>query len=389
MQAGYGLKTPVKLDWTELKKNRDAFILRLNGLYQESAANAKVEVIKGHAAFVAPRVLECGGQKVTAPHILIASGSRPSMPKGVEGIEFAKTSDDFFLLEEQPEKVLIVGTGYIGVELGGIFTALGSHTTLTGRGDRILRAFDKEIALFVQENMIAAGLHFRTGCTPVALKPLEGGKTAVLFEKGGEPEVFDFVMFTTGRKAYTENLGLEKAGVKVNEKSGFVEADGMHQTSAEGVYALGDVTGEAMLTPVAVRAGRILSERLFNGQKELRMDYSNIPTVVFSHPPIGTIGLSEEEAVALHGQENIKVYRSRSVNTFYGPAPEKRQFTLMKLVCLVPEKERVIGLHAAGRNVDEMVQGFGVAIKMGATKADFDSVVAIHPTGSEEFVTMR
>lgn len=169
--------------------------------------------------------------------------------------------------------------------------------------------------------------------------------------------------------------------------NGFISADHLHRTNVEGIYALGDVSGEMMLTPVAIKQGRYLSDRLFNAKSAV-MDYENIPTVIFSHPPIGSIGLSEEDAIKKHGKENIKVYRSTSVNTFYGP-PTQKQKTLMKLVCLVPEKEKVIGLHACGRSVDEIIQGFGVAMKMGATKADFDSVVAIHPTASEEFVTMR
>lgn len=403
-------------DWPAFKKARDAYIERLNGIYRKNLQADGVDEIQGHATFVGRnQVIVNNDASVVyeASHILIATGGRP-VPLGVAGTEYTLSSDGFFELEQLPKKVAVVGAGYIAVEIAGVLKALGSDVSLFIRHDRPLRTFDEMISQnlvecmeadgirVVKQSLIArvnakfdhpksdaAALHkFLTGETTVNNVNLEleyrqksaDGSDSVLKEDG-----FNAVISAIGR---VPNSKVGQIDIKCNPEN-YIETDKYQNTSASGVYAVGDVCGPLFLTPVAIAAGRRLADRLFGGQKDAHLEYSNVPTVVFSHPPIGTVGLTEAEARAKYGDANIKVYQSKFNNMYYALSqPEHKVRTIYKLVCAGPE-ERVVGLHLIGLASDEILQGFGVAVKMGATKKDFDACVAIHPTAAEEIVTMR
>ena len=314
---------------------------------------------------------------------MIATGARPSIPT-IPGAELGGSSDDVFAWEQLPDSVAILGAGYIAVELAGVLHALGVKTDLFVRRDRPLRGFDSYIVEGLVNEMEKTGLPLHTHKVPAKLEESEQGIT-IHFEDGSSHTASQ-VIWATGRRPNVDGLELEKAGVTLNQR-GFIQVDEYQNTVVDGIYALGDVTGEKELTPVAIKAGRTLSERLFNGKTNAKMDYTTIPTVVFSHPAIGTVGLTEDQAIKEYGQDNIKVYKS-SFASMYSAVTSHRQESRFKLITAGAD-EKVVGLHGLGYGVDEMIQGFAVAIKMGATKADFDATVAIHPTASEEFVTMR
>lgn len=371
-------------DFQTLLRNREAYIERSRNSYQLGFERRNVEVIQGYARFLDPHTVEVNGEEIRAKHILIATGAKPAIPS-IPGCEYGETSDDFFEWKELPKKVAVVGAGYIAVELSGILHTLGVDTHLFIRRDRPLRSYDSTIVETLVQEMEKDGpsLHIRS--IPKEVRKNEDGSLTLVLENGRE-DTFDKIIWAIGRVPNTDGLNLNLAGVHLNEH-GFIEVDEFQNTTQEGVYAVGDVTGKSMLTPVAIAAGRRLSERLFNNKPNEKLVYENIPTVIFSHPPIGTVGLSEEDAVAKYGADKIKVYNS-TFASMYTAVTMHRQSVKMKLVCL-GEDEKVIGLHGIGFGVDEMIQGFAVAVKMGATKADFDNTVAIHPTGAEEFVTMR
>lgn len=378
----------VKLDWSFLKESRDAYITRLNGIYERGLSSAKVEVVNGYAVFTAPNTISVNGQTYKAPHILIAVGGKPVIPEDIPGSEYGITSNGFFELDSQPESVAVIGSGYIGVELAGVFQGLGTRTELFYRADMPLRGFDSFIREKLVVEMKRQGMECHANQTKLAVTKSESGKFT-LTTNSGEFGPFDQILFATGRVPLTEGLHLSTTNVNVNEK-GAISVDEFQNTSAEGIYALGDVCGRVELTPMAIAAGRRLADRLFGGQPHAKADYTNVPTVVFSHPTIGTVGLTEDEAVKKFGKENIKIYNSTFVNLYYGIwkiQPDDKPKTYMKLIVTLPE-EKVMGIHILGLASDEMLQGFGVAIKMGATKADLDSCVAIHPTAAEELVTL-
>ena len=373
-----------KFDFATLKANRQAYIDRIHGSYERGFDSNGVERVYEYARFVDPHTAEVAGERYTAPHILIATGGHALYPN-IPGSEYGITSDGFFELDEVPKRTAVIGAGYIAVEVAGVLNALGSDTHLFVRKDRPLRTFDKDIVDVLVDEMAKSGptLHTHANVTEV-VKNADDSLT-ISFDNG-ETITVDCLIWTIGRAANTSGFGLEKTGVKLTEK-GTIYSDEFENTSVPGIYALGDVTGKLDLTPVAVKAGRQLSERLFNNKADAKLDYTDVATVVFSHPVIGSVGLTEEKAIAKYGEENITVYKS-SFTPMYTALGENRQPSTMKLVTL-GEDEKIIGLHGIGYGVDEMIQGFSVAIKMGATKADFDNTVAIHPTGSEEFVTMR
>uniref|UniRef100_A0A8C6BGT6 Glutathione reductase, mitochondrial n=1 Tax=Monodon monoceros TaxID=40151 RepID=A0A8C6BGT6_MONMO len=304
-----------KFSWRVIKEKRDAYVSRLNTIYQNNLIKSHIEIIRGHAVFTgdAQPTVEVNGEKYTAPHILIATGGVPSLPQEsqIPGASLGITSDGFFQLEELPSRSVIVGAGYIAVEIAGILSALGSKTSLIIRHDK---------------------------------------------------------------------------GIQTDDK-GHILVDEFQNTNVKGVYAVGDVCGKALLTPVAIAAGRKLAHRLFECKEDSKLDYDNIPTVVFSHPPIGTVGLTEDEAIYKYGKENVKVY-STTFTPMYHAVTKRKTKCVMKMVCANKE-EKVVGIHMQGIGCDEMLQGFAVAVKMGATKSDFDNTVAIHPTSSEELVTLR
>ena len=381
----YGFDVTInKFDFATLKANRQAYIDRIHGSYERGFDSNGVERVYEYARFVDPHTVEVAGERYTAPHILIATGGHALYPN-IPGSEYGITSDGFFELDEVPKRTAVIGAGYIAVEVAGVLNALGSDTHLFVRKDRPLRTFDKDIVDVLVDEMAKSGptLHTHANATEV-VKNADDSLT-ISFDNG-ETITVDCLIWAIGRAANTYGFGLEKTGVKLTEK-GTIYSDEFENTSVPGIYALGDVTGKLDLTPVAVKAGRQLSERLFNNKADAKLDYTDVATVVFSHPVIGSVGLTEEKAIAKYGEENIKVYKS-SFTPMYTALGDNRQPSTMKLVTL-GDDEKIIGLHGIGYGVDEMIQGFSVAIKMGATKADFDNTVAIHPTGSEEFVTMR
>ncbi|CAG21816.1 glutathione-disulfide reductase [Photobacterium profundum] len=382
----YGFDVDVKsFNWSTLVKNREAYIGRIHQAYDNVLGKNKIEVINGFAKFVNDKTIEVNGEQLTADHILIAVGGEPTIPN-IPGAEHGIDSNGFFGLNEQPKRTAVIGAGYIAVEIAGVLSALGTDTHLFVRKESPLRSFDPLIVETLVEVMNAEGPTLHTHSVPKEIIKEADGSTTLHFENG-ESHNTDLLIWAIGRNPTTDKINLASTGVETNSR-GYIKVDEYQQTNVAGIYCVGDIMeGGVELTPVAVKAGRQLSERLFNGKTEAKMDYKLIPTVVFSHPPIGTIGLTEPEAIAQYGEDNVKVYTS-GFTAMYTAVTSHRQPCKMKLVCAGPE-ETVVGLHGIGFTVDEMIQGFGIAIKMGATKADFDSVVAIHPTGSEEFVTMR
>ncbi|WP_125558201.1 glutathione-disulfide reductase [Pseudoalteromonas rubra] len=383
----YGFDVEVKdFDWGKLVESREAYIGRIHQGYNKYLASNGVTVINGFAKFVDNNTVEVNGEHYTADHICIAVGGRPSIPN-IPGAELGIDSNDFFELKAQPKSVAVIGAGYIAVELAGVLHSLGTDTHLFVRKHAPLRNFDPILIDTLTEVMDKEGPTLHTHSTPKSLSKNDDGSVTLHLENG-ESHTVEQVIWAIGREPVTDKINLSATDVTITD-SGYVKVDEYQNTSVSGIYALGDIMeGGIELTPVAVKAGRMLAERLFNpDMPNAKMDYNLVPTVVFSHPPIGTIGLTEPEAVAQYGEDNIKIYTS-TFAAMYTAVTQHRQPCKMKLVCAGPE-EKIVGLHGIGFAVDEMIQGFGVAMKMGATKADFDSVVAIHPTGSEEFVTMR
>ncbi|XP_037072790.1 LOW QUALITY PROTEIN: glutathione reductase, mitochondrial-like [Pollicipes pollicipes] len=380
----YGFNVePTPFDWPAVKKNRDAYIKRLNGIYENNLLKSKVKLINGKATFVGERTVQVDGQLYEGEHVLIATGGRPSAP-GVEGAEHGIDSDGFFELEKLPKRAFVVGAGYIAVEMAGILKTLGSDVTMLIRHDQVLRTFDSMISEVVTQQLQNIGINLLKNDGFAGATKDEQGTLSVATKSGQAFTNIDCLLFAIGRVPNVE-IGLEKAGVQLEK--GHIRVDAFQNTSAPGVYALGDVCGRALLTPVAIAAGRRLAHRLFNKQPELKLDYENIPSVVFSHPPSGSVGLTEREARDQFGDAQVRVYSSVFTPLEFALSEHKVK-THMKLVCAGAD-ERVVGLHMVGHAVDEILQGFAVAVKMGATKAQFDDCVAIHPTSAEELVTMR
>lgn len=381
----YGFDLDLKnFDFASLKANRQAYIERIHGSYERGFEQNGVECLYGYASFVDAHTVAVGDETYTAPHILVATGGHAIIPD-LPGAEYGITSDGFFELDEIPKRTAVVGAGYIAVEVAGVLQALGSETHLFVRKERPLRTFDEEIITVLTDEMAKHGPSLHTHSIPKeVLKNADDSLTLVL--ENGQSYTIDCLIWAIGRRPNVTGFGLEKTGLELTEK-GYIKTDAFENTTVKGIYALGDVNGKVELTPVAVKAGRLLAERLFNGKATAKMDYDTVATVIFSHPAIGSVGLSEEAALSRYGKDKITVYRS-SFTPMYTALADHRQPSMMKLVTLGDE-ETIIGLHGIGYGLDEMIQGFAVALKMGATKADFDATVAIHPTGAEEFVTMR
>ncbi|MEH8043731.1 glutathione-disulfide reductase, partial [Gallibacterium anatis] len=372
----YGFDVTVnQFDFAKLRESREAYIDRIHQSYERVLGNNKVDVIRGFAKFVDAHTVEVNGELIKAKHILIATGGRPSHPN-IEGAEYGIDSDGVFALKALPKRVAVVGAGYIAVELSGVLHSLGVETHLFVRKHAPLRNFDPLIVETLVEIMNSEGATLHTHAIPQKVVKNDDG-SLTLFLEDGRSQTVDCLVWAIGRVPMTDQLNLEAAGVKTNSK-GFIEVDKYQNTNVQGIYAVGDNTGAVELTPVAVAAGRRLSERLFNNKPTEHLDYNLIPTVVFSHPPIGTVGLTEPQAIEQYGAENVKVYKS-TFTSMYTAVTQHRQPCRMKLVCAGSE-EKIVGLHGIGFGVDEMIQGFAVAIKMGATKKDFDNTVAIHPT---------
>lgn len=401
-------------DWASIKTKRDAYIHRLNGIYERNLTKEGVNWLFGYAKFVNSEgdveVTLTGDQQISwlesekdqvfkkdekfvfrGDKVLIATGGTPTFPDDIEGYEHGISSDGFFLLEKQPKSVAVVGGGYIGVELTGVFQSLGTKVHEIIRGDKLLRAFDELIQDLITDQYINhLGVDLHTGALVTKVEQLADGQKKVHLNTGKEL-VVDQLLWTIGRKSLL-NIGLEKVGVELDAK-GQVVVDEYQQSTNPNIFSLGDVVGNVELTPVAIAAGRRLSNRLFSGQDVFakdKLDYSNVPSVVFAHPEVGLIGLTEAQARKQYGDENIKIYKSKFTSMYYAMmnSDELKTPTFYKIIAAGPE-EKIVGLHLVGDDSAEILQGFGVAIKMGATKRDFDNCVAIHPTSAEELVTMR
>jgi glutathione reductase (NADPH) len=382
--ADYGFDLGnVRFDWPRLVQARNAYVERLNGIYGRMLDDSGVTLLRGHARFTAPDAVTVGDVTCRARHILIATGGRPVLPD-LPGAGLGIDSDGFFALAEQPRRVAVIGAGYIAVELAGVLRALGSDVTVLVRGQSVLRSFDALIQEAVCGHLQVAGIDIERGFEATALERRANG-VAVSTRDGRTVGGFDCVIWAIGRQPVTDDLGLQVAGVALDD-GGHVLVDDFQSTNVAGIYAVGDVTPRVQLTPVAIAAGRRLADRLFDGQADRRLDYDDIPSVVFAHPPVGSVGLTEAQARERHGAA-VRVYTTRFTDMYYALGSHKPP-TVAKLVC-VGADERVIGVHVVGRGADEMTQGFAVAVKLGARKRDIDDTVAIHPTASEELVLMR
>ncbi|MCJ1244369.1 Glutathione reductase [Trapelia coarctata] len=398
---GFSVQQTAPFDWATFKKKRDAYVAGLNGIYEKNLINDKVEYLHGRAHLLSPHSAEVRlddgtTATVNAKKILLATGGHPTIPTNIPGAELGITSDGFFELPKQPKRVALVGAGYIAVEMAGMFHHLGSETHLFIRHDTFLRSFDPMIQEKITAEYERQGIHIHKQSSQQKLEAHNDGSDwkTLHYKDSKNPDGatldVDCVLWAIGRSPEVEDLGLDKAGVKQNEKRQIV-ADDFQNTNVPNIFSLGDVAGKVELTPVAIAAGRRLSDRLFGPPhlSQSKLDYSNIPSVVFAHPEAGSIGLTEPQARETYGDENIKVYKTEFTAMYYAMMDaDQKGPTAYKLVCQGPE-EKVVGLHILGLGSGEMLQGFGVAIKMGATKKDFDSCVAIHPTSAEELVTLK
>ena len=396
-QYCFSVPKNTKVNWPALKKKRDDYIVKLNNIYAGGLDRSGCDTHVGDGTLVDEHTVsiqKADGSTfmLTADKILIAVGGRPSIPPG-EGIaEHCITSDGFFELEDIPRVVAVVGAGYIAVELAGVLNSLGAETHMVLRKGKALREFDPDISDCLDAEMIRQGAIIHRNTSGVAKIELDSqGKKTITLVNGDTIYGVDTVIMAVGRVPNTESLNLDKVGVTTTAK-GHIQVDSYQNTSNPNIFALGDVCGAVELTPMAIAAGRRLADRLFHGEMmDAKASYDNVPTVVFSHPTIGSIGLTEPKAIAKYGEQNVKVYKSKFANLFYGifqvDTDDDKPKTFMKLIA-VGKEEVIVGIHIFGMGADEMLQGFGVAMKMGATKADFDSCIAIHPTASEELVTM-
>lgn len=382
---GYGYDLTVNgFDWHALVKKREQYIDNINNAYTNYLGKSKVTIMQGEARLDGANTVLAGDKRFTAERILLAPGGTANVPD-IPGAELGVTSDGFFEFEYQPKRVAVLGAGYIAVELAGMMEALGTDVTLAIRHDRFLRDFDEMLQDKLMEEMELEGVDIQTYFTAAKLIH-EDDMIDVIGEDGEKLTGFDAVIFAVGRSPDTVALGLESVGIETDER-GYIPVDQYQETSVPGIFALGDVTGQAELTPVAIAAGRRMADRIYDHQKGRHLDYKLIPTVVFSHPPMGTVGMTEAEARAHYGDEAITVYTT-IFTAMYNAFTEHKTKTAMKLV-VSGDEERVVGCHIIGLATDEMLQGFAVAMRMGACKRDFDDTIALHPTSSEELVTMR
>ncbi len=376
---GFGFDIEVKnFSWKKLKQGRDNYIKGITNWYDGYLEKLGIDYIHGFGKLVDKNTVSVNDEEYTADRIVLSPGGEPSIPN-IEGAEYGITSDGFFELEALPKKVAVIGGGYTGVELAGVLNALGSKVEIFGRADTLLRGFDTMIQQTLDKDYTAHGITLHHGTT---IDKVSAAKT--IFTNHGEFSGFDQIIWAVGRGPMTQHLGLKNVGVACDQH-GFIPTDKFQVTNVDNIFALGDATGRTPLTPVAIAAGRRLSDRLYNNMSDRHLDYSNISTVVFSHPPIGTIGLTEIEANKKF--DKVKIYKSE-FTPMADALLNNKTTTALKLVC-AGDDEKVVGCHIMGHGADEMLQGFAVAIKMGATKKQFDDTVAIHPTSAEELVTLH
>lgn len=386
----------VQFDWKSFKPQRDAYIRRLNGIYEKNWANDGVEYHVGIARFVSKDTIEVNppnGEKytLTGDNICVSIGGHPTIPSDdkIPGASLGITSDGFFDLAEQPKRVAVIGAGYIAVELAGVFNGLGTETHLIIRGETVLRTFDPSLQEVITPWMEKTGVKIHKESNVVRVEGEQGKELTVVTDKGEELKV-DTVLWAIGRHADTDSINADAIKLNLDEK-GDIIVDEYQNTNVPGVTAIGDVQGKYLLTPVAIAAGRRLANRLFGPEKfkKDKLEYHDISSVVFSHPPLGTVGLTEPQAREKYGDENVKIYKSNFRGLYFSMVDEHhKEPSMYKLIC-VGEEEKVVGIHILGMGSDEAMQGFGVAVKMGARKEDLDNTVAIHPTAAEELVTLR
>ncbi|KAK4281231.1 hypothetical protein QN277_012753 [Acacia crassicarpa] len=378
---GWRYDSEPKHDWSTLMANKNAELQRLTGVYKNILNNSGVKLIEGRGKIVDPHTVDVDGKLYSARHILVSVGGRPFIPD-IPGREYAIDSDAALDLPSKPEKIAIVGGGYIALEFAGIFNGLASDVHVFIRQKKVLRGFDEEIRDFVSEQMTIRGIEFHVEESPQAIIKSADGSLSLKTNKG-TAEGFSHIMFATGRTPNTKNLGLESVGVKT-AKNGAIEVDEYSQTSVPSIWAVGDVTDRMNLTPVALMEGMALANTLFQN-KPTKPDYRAVPSAVFSQPPIGQVGLTEEQAVQRYGDVDVYTSNFRPLKATLSGLPDR---TYMKLI-VCAKTNKVLGLHMCGEDSAEIVQGFAVAVKAGLTKADFDATVGVHPTAAEEFVTMR
>ncbi|XP_020586103.1 glutathione reductase, chloroplastic [Phalaenopsis equestris] len=378
---GWNYETDPKHDWSTLIANKNAELQRLTGIYKNILKNAGVMLIEGRGKVVDPHTIDVNGKRYYARHILISVGGRPSIPD-IPGKEFAIDSDAALDLPSKPEKIAIVGGGYIALEFAGIFNGLRSDVHVFIRQKKVLRGFDEEIRDFVGEQMSLRGIEFHTEESPQAILKSADGLLSLKTNKG-TIDGFSHVMFATGRKPNTKNLGLEEVGVKLG-KNGAIVVDEYSRSSVDSIWAVGDVTDRINLTPVALMEGGAFAKTVF-GNQPVKPDYRAVPSAVFSQPPIGQVGLTEEQAIEEYGDVDIFTANFRPLKTTISGLPDR---VLMKII-VCAKSNKVLGVHMCGEDSPEMIQGIAIAVKAGLTKADFDATIGIHPTSAEEFVTMR
>lgn len=377
------------LDWPTFIAFRQKYIANIHASYLRRLDAAGIALLPMRGHLVAPGVVACtNGVELHASQVLLATGGRPH-PPAIDGAELAIDSNGFFALDAAPRRVAVVGAGYIAVEVAGVLQALGSHVELFARGRRLLQGFDADIAAQLAEDYRQQGIHAHFGATLRSLRR-DGDGILLRDGEGRDSGPFDCVVMATGRRPNSDGIGLEAVGVAVDAR-GYVQVDGFQRTSVPGIHAVGDLAGHAQLTPVAIAAARRLMDRLFGGREDARLDYDDIPTVVFSHPPAGKVGMTEEEARVAHG-DAVRTH-SAGFRPMLHALADSPQRSLFKLVCVAeggdaPAQQRVVGIHLLGDAADEMLQGFAVALKRGITLADLHDTVAIHPTSAEEVVLM-
>lgn len=371
------------LSWPRLIEAKDREIARLSAIYEKNLDLANVTVLHGAARVIDAHTIEINGQRISAQHILVATGSTPHLPT-IPGIEHAITSNEAFDLKEMPRRILIVGGGYIAVEFAGIFKGLGADVTLSVRGDQILRGFDGEVRAHLQAEMLKKGIAIRLHDEVARIGPSQMNGLTVHFANAAQDALdFDAVMYATGRKPQTEGLGLAQVGVQLDDAGG-VMVDHLGRSNVASVHAVGDVTHRIALTPVAIREGEALANTLFGSQAG-GADLTTVPTAVFSQPPVGAVGLTQEQALAQVGEVDVYSSTFRNMRHTLSGRDER---TLVKLI-VDAATQRVLGAHMVGSDAPEIIQGLAIAIRMGATKQDFDATVALHPSAAEEFVTLR
>ncbi|MBV8134530.1 MAG: glutathione-disulfide reductase [Deltaproteobacteria bacterium] len=379
--AGFGWTLGHRqLDWKALIANKDREIHRLNGVYRRLLTEAGATIMEGRATLVDAHTVSINGSRYTSKYILIATGSWPVVPD-VPGSNHAITSNEAFFLEKRPERVILVGGGYIAVEFAGIFHGMGSHVTLVHRGEKLLRGFDEDLRDTLGSEMRKRGIDLRLNCTVGGIEKTSNGVGVHL--DSGEMVRADLIMYATGRAPHTQGLGLEKTGVVVDGE-GAIVVDPYSQSSVPNIYAIGDCTNRIMLTPVAIAEGRAVAETLFNN-RPMSVDYTGVPSAVFSQPNLATVGLTESEARERFG--DVAVYKS-TFRPLKHTLSGRDEMTFMKLV-VDQSTDRVVGCHMIGADAGEIIQGLAIALKSNATKALFDATIGIHPTAAEEFVTMR